>query len=74
MHQCDAFNLYFDTAQALGIHQTFCKVSKAASAVQKRSELDKNAIMDEFATIAKDAIEDRSNPNKCCLYCNKSKH
>ena len=47
-YQCDTCKLCFDTAQALGKCRVNFKASKATSTTQKRVELDKNKIVDEF--------------------------
>ena len=52
MHQCDARNACFDTAQALGGHRCNFMVAKAACADHERVELAKNTIVDYFAIVA----------------------
>ena len=51
----------------MGGHRVNYKVAKATSASHKRSELDKNKIMDEFATIATDKITENPRAANTCV-------
>ena len=64
-HQRNARKLCFDTMQALCSHRVNFKAAKDACASQKRVELDTDEIADEFATIAKDKIEEKPRPLTC---------
>ena len=63
-HQCDACKECFCTAQALGGYRVNCKVAKDTSAILKRTELEKNTIMDEFTTTVADETKEKHKDTK----------